>query len=343
MKERRYVGHALRTFSGEKRGSVEIPVAELAEQERTPARAVATSDARRRGILEDLLARSALLVIIYAVINVVYQQSYLNYLGFHVGLWPVATVLPLLTDFLVAFYAFILWVFLTRMPDRWFNAVAELFNLGTWRDWHAWLFRGVSICAVYLFLLFVSALDILRQKRTPLFWRDVLFPTQELFNQTWVLALFGLLSLTFMAILWYYRQIRRLGIRQVTPARRSQARMFLNGILPGGMLVLMAIAFLVAPSWYGRQRAVADLQKLARQGLQVVSDARLADSSSCRMSALLSGGAQRRMRVHFVGQLQNLLLFLEVQRLPPDTDLRTVPQFYPCLVSPSNVRSVELN
>lgn len=141
----------IREFAGD-----EAP--QPAGQEITTADRAATTGVRRRGILDDFLARSALLVMIYAVVNVVYQQSYLNYLGFRVGLWPIATALPLLTDFLIAFYASMIWLFLARFPNRWFDTVAELFNLGTWRDRETWLFRGLSLFLAYLVFRFTSSL-----------------------------------------------------------------------------------------------------------------------------------------------------------------------------------------
>ena len=310
----------------------------------------ATSGRHRRGVLDDFLARSALLVVIYAVINVVYQQSYLNYLGFRVGLWPVATALPLLTDFLVAFSAFMIWVFLSRFPDRWFDTVAELFNLGTWRDRDTWLFRGLSLFLAYLAFRLVSSYDIFSRDLTSPTQRDMLFPAQELFSRTSAVVVFGLLCLAFAAEVVYYRYIRSLGIRQATQRHRLYARLFLNGMLPGGVLVLMATAFLIFPSWYGQRRARADVRRLARENLQVVSNLAIEGDLACHVPEPLPGSSpsratqQPKPRVHFLGRLQDFYLLLVVEELPAAggaTD--SVPRFYPCLVSASNLHSIELS
>lgn len=322
---------------------------EPARQEITTADRAATTGVRRRGILDDFLARSALLVMIYAVVNVVYQQSYLNYLGFRVGLWPIATALPLLTDFLIAFYAFMIWLFLARFPNRWFDTVAELFNLGTWRDRETWLFRGLSLFLAYLVFRFTSSYDIISRRLTSPTQREMLFPAQELFSQLSALVVFGLFCLAFLLGVGYYRYIRSLGIRQATPTRRWHARLFLNGMLPGGLLILMATVFLIFPSWYGRQRARLDVRRLAEEDLQVVSNLALVGDPVCHMPQPLPGsptsGAVQAptQRLHFLGRLQDLYLLLVVEKqAPSSTPGDTVPAFYPCLVSASSLRSVEL-
>jgi len=96
------------------------------------------------------------------------------------------------------------WVFLTRLPDRWFNTVAELFNRGTWRDRETWVVRTLSLFVPYFLFYAIGIYDnITRQGFVRPFHRERLFPTQELFSQPVALMAFGGLCLAFGAGVMY--------------------------------------------------------------------------------------------------------------------------------------------
>jgi hypothetical protein len=306
---------------------------------------------RRRGVLGSLLARSALLAFIYAALNVIYQQSYLSYLGFCVGLWPVATALPLLTDVLIAAYAFMIWVILTRVPDRWFDTAAEIFNLATWRDGKTILYRLVSLATAYCVFIGLNLANILRSGVTSTSICRRLFPTLEMFGQTATFWVSLVLTIVFLAGVWYYWRVRKMGIHQATPARRRRTAVLLNGAFPGGLVLGLAFVFLVVPSWYGRSRAQTDLERLVTENRQKAEHVLFDDHSGdlCEEAATLAEQAAPEVKTletskHFIGRMQDLYLFIVLVR--PEKGSGSVDEvvgFYPCLVSTSSLHGIEFD
>ena len=269
---------------------------------------------RPRHILDELLARITLLFLIYAVVNVSYQQAYLQYLGFRVGLWQITLTPPLAIDVVVGGYVVVLWLFIIWLPRRWFDTLAGLFSLGTWRDKETWMMRISGFLFPFLLLL-ISVLWLLKDQLkedplTPMYFATL--PALEFASWYPVTGLFTGLLVVFVLFSLRYRHIRRLGIWQTLPSYRAQMYFFLNVVLPGGILVSMATLFLIWPAFYGRERARWDIWHMANDGIQRVLAAD--NLPLCQRDLTSTAENDRFVSLHLVGHLNNTYVFLRVER-----------------------------
>lgn len=113
-----------------------------------------------RGVLDSFLQRAALFTAIYLLVGNVFQQSYLRSLGLRVGLIDPSHLLPSFTDIYVLAYVTLVWGVASRYPDRWYNHVAEMLNLSTWRNPGDFISRGFGVLMVWLLFLLTNYWEI---------------------------------------------------------------------------------------------------------------------------------------------------------------------------------------
>jgi hypothetical protein len=103
----------------------------------------------QREIFKNFAERVALLAAIYFWVNLIYQHSYLASLGFEFGFFSIVASLPIVSNFLVAGWAFIIWGFVSEIQNSSYQQFIGLFNLSTWRQKNVLILR----MSVVLFII----------------------------------------------------------------------------------------------------------------------------------------------------------------------------------------------
>jgi Na+-transporting methylmalonyl-CoA/oxaloacetate decarboxylase gamma subunit/nitrate reductase NapE component len=305
------------------------------------------SGGRQRGLLDQFLARSALLASIYLVVNVLHQQAYLDYLGLRIGLWPIASALPLLSNFFVGLYSFIIWAIITRLPDTWFNHLAEITNLATWRNSETWSLRIGGLTVVFLLLISSNILFLSTVGGQPLSAWNIVWPTGEYFAWVGTAVIFSFIFALICAVsMISYIKIRDQGLHQLVPKKRRSMRFLINSSLPACLLLMLITVFLVIPSWYGAKRAQNDIRRLAEYEYQLVRRLEL-QHPSCDLHVIKISDhyvwtqVSSDPKIQYLGRLLNMHLFLKVSELKIGQEPHL--QFSPCLINDSNLISLEIS
>ena len=301
---------------------------------------------RRRGLLDQFLSRSALLVAIYLFLNTTFQQAYLGYLGLHVGLWSIASSLPLLSDFMVGFFAFALWAVLTRIPDTWFNMLAELANPATWRERETQYYRMMSGALITAIFVVSNGLYMRARQGAFQFNPAILLPTPEFFSWLGTLIIYGILSGIGCVGILYYLKLRHQGHRQFNPVIRRRMRILINIVLPSTFIIGSMTIFVVLPSTYGVFLAKRDINRMLQNDYQKVESlvfvAPVCDLAMEYTDSYYIWKPQgKKYSIQYLGELSDMHLFSLV-----DTSLSTNRSkpivFRPCMVNSRNVISVQL-
>ena len=163
---------------------------------------------RVRGVLDSFLQRAALFTAIYLLVGNVFQQSYLRSLGLRVGLIDPSHLLPSFTDIYVLAYVTLVWGVASRYPDRWYNHVAEMLNLSTWRNPGDFISRGFGVLMVWLLFLLTNYWEIwmVGQPFVPSF--ENLVPSAAFFARRETVAVLLGFGLVVAIVYWLYGWIR---------------------------------------------------------------------------------------------------------------------------------------
>jgi hypothetical protein len=315
-----------------------------------------------RGILDDFLAKTALLTGLYFAATFVFQQAYLHELGVHVKLLEIGFTGSRLTDPFIIGYTFALWAILTRMPNRWYNHIAELANPVTWRNPRDLRLRAIAIClAIWLIIgpgvveLAWEALVIKKDSHHTIL--DFLLPSLAYFSKPYMLPWCIGLGLVLFLAGCKYIQVRRSGLDEIQRRNRKLIWVTFQVFVPIALVYSLATFWFVLPANYGAYNARRDIREAQDDGLgkveQIVlssptcipANKRIQSATSLENlyvfedAANFAGVVTPTESVHYLGQYADTELFIVVSTTAPMTSGNTIDA---CLLSADVIKSIHL-
>ena len=286
-------------------------------------------------LVESFASRAGLLAIIYLCVNVVYQEGYLYKLGFEFGFFSITKTLPIFDNFLVAFYAFVIWGVLISTASSTYDQFFSLFNMKAWRDTSVASHRVIAIVFVAVFYFMLH--NIYLQKD---YWsgEKLYDPAQgtggsgpdlilRLLWPTWGFVTWGgsLLAVIFvLAIFGYsnlrYRMIRGGGLNQLIGNNINRMMFHLDIISPAGMLLGALFLLIMVPASYGKAMADISLGKIRSGHQQEIALIELDHTQSFCGEQINSEGtttiwrkmAQNESTIHLLGHWGDSLVFAKI-------------------------------
>lgn len=300
-----------------------------------------------RGILDDFIARSALLAGLYFFVGNVFQQTYLRTFGVRVGLVEIGHLVPKFSDPIIVIYAFALWTVLTRLPDRWYNHIAELANPTTWRGRSDFLLRLLGSSVTYLLFLIANSFEIYALRYTPSSILEYVLPTSSFFSRLPTLVWCFMLCLALLGVYYRYTQVRRHQLDEIWRQRRRFMWVTFQSVLPIVLIHGLITFGFVVPSNYGVFKAELDIKRMKGTDLVRVEEL-VMSSPTCIPATPISSATSPDVsyycykftptvvdEVHYLGSFANneLLVVFPLNR-PMSLEL--------CIVSRTIVQSIRL-
>ncbi len=274
--------------------------------------------ARVRGVLDSFLQRAALFTAIYLLVGNVFQQSYLRSLGLRVGLIDPSHLLPSFTDIYVLAYVTLVWGVASRFPDRWYNHVAEVLNLSTWRNPSDFISRGVGLLAVYLLFLLTNIGEILWSKEPVEFSFENLVPSVAFFSRpetALVLLVFGVL----IAIVYgMYSKVRSSELEMLYKPNSNFMWVVLQVGLPVFLLYMICTFGISVPASYGAYKADLDLERMRGQPIQRITYIKGSGVLCFNNSDTYQYTAGTFPEAHFMGQFGARSMFVIFNNTGPN-------------------------
>lgn len=233
-----------------------------------------SSSVQNRWLIESFASRAALLGFIYLCVNIIYQLGYLSELGIEFGFFAILKSLPVLENFLIAAYAFLVWGFLVEMSESTYDQFFAFFKSKSWRDnkiRETRIMLMIALCILYGSLQFWyqtrSEWDIdyfisWSKYLKPQVFLAMIQPTWDFLTWPYTVLVVVLLILYFVYSNGLYRSYRRNGINQLMQSTRRKMEFHINAVTPAGMIIVCIFFLLIIPGELGRLTAGQTIRRV---------------------------------------------------------------------------------
>lgn len=304
--------------------------------------------ARPRAILEDFLQKAVLLTGVYLVITSVFNQSYLRYLGLRVGLLDIGQAISSQVDIVMVLYPLILWAVLVRIPDRWYQHLAELVTETSWRRLPDVYLRFISLFVVWGVFQVGVYLDLVIFRTKPSSKFEYFVPTTSFLSSPTNFALAVVVGLICFAAYHYHLRWRDAGLTQL----RNFNRIYLGAIyhigIPFVLCYSVVILGLTVPAVYGSFKARLDIFRtwgtdVARvriMGMNQATCLPVAISSDSLKDGVIFQDRPGKPDVHYVGSQLGREIFVVFQPLGDQERSFYEQKFSMCMIAKDQIRFI---